>query len=100
MFKNGELPGLRIPVVEDRVTVLVADLRMRIMENSSISSEDRNMPVQDWSREHVAVGAPLPEMPLFLSTDRYIYVPLEPTYLDAFRGVPAFWHEILAETSD
>ena len=49
--------------------------------------------------EHVAVGAPLPEMPLFLSPDRYINVPLEPTYRDALRGVPAFWREILEENS-
>jgi hypothetical protein len=47
--------------------------------------------------EHVAVGSPLPEMPLFLSPDRYINVPLERTYLDAFRGVPAFWQKILEE---
>jgi len=29
--------------------------------------------------EHVAVGAALPEMPLFPRPDRYIYVPLEAT---------------------
>jgi hypothetical protein len=45
--------------------------------------------------EHVAVGASLPEMPLFLSPDRYINVPLEATYQEAYRGVPAFWREVL-----
>lgn len=45
--------------------------------------------------EHVAVGAVLPEMPLFLRPDRYVNVPLEPTYQAAYRGVPAFWREIL-----
>jgi hypothetical protein len=45
--------------------------------------------------EHLAVGAPLPEMPLFLNPDRYINVPLEPTYLAAYRGMPAFWRDVL-----
>jgi hypothetical protein len=45
--------------------------------------------------EHVAVGDSLPEMPLFLRPDRYIYVPLEPTYNAAYRGMPAFWREVL-----
>ena len=38
--------------------------------------------------EHLAVGSALAEMPLFLSPDRYINVPLEATYLAAFRGLP------------
>jgi Protein of unknown function (DUF4058) len=45
--------------------------------------------------EHVAVGAPLPEMPLFLHPDRYISVPLGPTYQAAYDGMPAFWREVL-----
>lgn len=45
--------------------------------------------------EHLAAGALLPEMPLFLNPDRYIRVPLEPTYLEAYRGMPAFWREVL-----
>ncbi len=45
--------------------------------------------------EHVAVGAPLPEMPLYLRPDRYVNVPLEPTYLAAFQGMPAFWRDVL-----
>lgn len=45
--------------------------------------------------EHVGVGAALPDMPLFLRPDRYIYVPLEPTYQAAYRGMPAFWREVL-----
>jgi hypothetical protein len=45
--------------------------------------------------EHVAVGAGLPEMPLFLRPDRYVNVPLEPTYQAAYRGLPAFWREVL-----
>jgi hypothetical protein len=45
--------------------------------------------------EHLPVGAPLPEMPLFLRPDRYINVPLEPTYQAAYAGMPAFWRAIL-----
>ncbi len=40
--------------------------------------------------EHLAVGAPLADMPLFLRPDRYVYLPLEPTYQTAYRGMPAF----------
>ena len=45
--------------------------------------------------EHFAVGSPLPEMPLFLRPDRYVNVPLEPTYQAAYRGTPAVWREVL-----
>lgn len=45
--------------------------------------------------DHLAVGSSLVEMPLFLNPDRYIYVPLEATYLAAYRGLPGFWREIL-----
>jgi hypothetical protein len=45
--------------------------------------------------EHLAVAAPLPEMPLFLTPDRYINVPLEATYLAAYRGLPAFYRNVL-----
>jgi hypothetical protein len=45
--------------------------------------------------EHLAVGAALPEMPLFLRPDRYVKVPLEATYESAYEGVPAFWRDVL-----
>jgi hypothetical protein len=45
--------------------------------------------------EHVAVGAVLPEMPLFLRPDRYVNVPLEATYQAAYRGMPVFWRDVL-----
>lgn len=34
-------------------------------------------------------------MPLFLCPDRSVNVPLEATYQAAYRGVPAFWREVL-----
>src|SRR5206468_12737594 len=45
--------------------------------------------------EHVAVGAPLPEMPLFLRPDRYVNAPLELTYQAAYAGMPSFWRGVL-----
>ena len=48
-------------------------------------------PQVDIDIEHFAVGSPLPEMPLFLRPDRYVNVPLEPTYQAAYRGTPAVW---------
>lgn len=45
--------------------------------------------------EHIAVGAALPDMPLFLRPDRYIQVPLESTYQAAYHGMPAFWRDVL-----
>jgi hypothetical protein len=34
-------------------------------------------------------------MPLFLLPDRYVNAPLEATYQEAYRGMPAFWRNIL-----
>jgi hypothetical protein len=45
--------------------------------------------------QHLAVGDALPEMPLFLRPDRYVDVPLEPTYLAAYRAMPGFWRDVL-----
>ncbi|MFM9964805.1 MAG: hypothetical protein ACKV2Q_26660 [Planctomycetaceae bacterium] len=45
--------------------------------------------------EPIAVGQDLPEMPLFLSLDRYINVPLEPTYRCAYEGVPERWRRVI-----
>jgi hypothetical protein len=49
--------------------------------------------------EHPAVGASLPEMPLFLRPDRYINVPLEATYQEAYRSLPEFWRDVLEQCS-
>jgi hypothetical protein len=46
---------------------------------------------------HPSVAAPLPAMPLFLRPDRYVTVPLEATYLEAYRSLPAFWRNVLEE---
>ena len=41
--------------------------------------------------EPISVGYTLPDMPLFLTPDHYIYVPLEQTYMATWRGVPQRW---------
>jgi hypothetical protein len=46
--------------------------------------------------ELIAVGDPLPEMPLFLTPEVYVPVPLEITYQAAFNGMPAYWRGTLA----
>lgn len=46
--------------------------------------------------EPLAVGTPLPAMPLFLAPGWYINVPLEETYQQAWRGVPERWRRVIA----
>jgi Protein of unknown function (DUF4058) len=43
----------------------------------------------------LAVGHELIDMPLFLSRERYVNVPLEATYRGAFGAMPDFWRETL-----
>lgn len=45
--------------------------------------------------EPTAVGLALPEMPVFLTLDVYVPLPLEPTYQAAWDAVPAFWRDRL-----
>jgi hypothetical protein len=52
-------------------------------------------PVIEIYSEELAVGAVLPETPLFLSPERYVSLPLESTYLSAYQGMPAFWRDVL-----
>lgn len=52
-------------------------------------------PVKRAYVEPTAVGRELIDMPLFLTPDVYINVPLEATYQAAYRGVPRRWREVL-----
>ena len=45
--------------------------------------------------EPVAVGMTLPDMPLFLTEDRYVNVPLEQTYQEAYASVPERWRRVI-----
>jgi hypothetical protein len=46
----------------------------------------------------VSVGRPLIDMPLFLTPQRYVNVPLEPTYGAAYQGMPEFWRTVIEQT--
>jgi hypothetical protein len=45
--------------------------------------------------EPTAVGAALPEMPLFLTPEVYVPLPLEATYQSAWEAVPSYWQTVL-----
>jgi len=45
--------------------------------------------------EPVAVGGPLPEMPLFLRPGRHVLVPTEATYRSAWEAVPLRWRRVI-----
>lgn len=45
--------------------------------------------------EHFAVGEPIPTMPLFLTSENYVRVPLEAAYLAAWEDVPSRYREAL-----
>jgi len=49
--------------------------------------------------EPVALHAPLPAMPIFLTPDDYVMAPLEATYQSAWEAVPAFWQNVLTARS-
>jgi len=65
-----------------------------LAESLSLASYAAGPPVTAYV-EHAAVGGSLPEIPLFLHSDRYVLVPLEATYQAAYRGVPAFGRDVL-----
>ena len=46
--------------------------------------------------EPVALGLPLPDLPLFLTPDFHLPLPLEATYQAAWAEVPARWQRVLA----
>lgn len=50
--------------------------------------------------EIVGRNQPLPEMPLFLSEDHYVNVPLEATYLRAWDELPEPWREIVCSSEN
>jgi hypothetical protein len=45
--------------------------------------------------EPTSVGKVLIPMPLFLNPGHYVNIPLEPTYLAAYEGVPKRWKRVI-----
>jgi hypothetical protein len=52
-------------------------------------------PIPEAFIQPAAVGDPLPEMPLFLTPEDYVPVPLDATYQSAWEAVPSFWRDVL-----
>src|SRR5207244_9014977 len=48
---------------------------------------------------YFAVGEPVPQMPLFLTRENYVRVPLETTYRAAWEDVPSQYQEVLRAAS-
>jgi hypothetical protein len=48
---------------------------------------------------HFAVGEAIPQMPLFLTGENYVYVPLDAAYMAAWEDVPPQYQEVLLGTS-
>jgi len=44
---------------------------------------------------HFAVGEAIPQMPLFLTRENYVHVPLEATYMAAWEDVPIQYQKVL-----
>jgi hypothetical protein len=53
-------------------------------------------PIPEAFIEPTSVGSVLPEMPLFLTPEVYVPLPLEPTYRSAWEDVPSYWRDILS----
>jgi hypothetical protein len=78
-----------------------------LVDNDFVLPADRRLTLAAYSAgpypeaflEFVAVGSKLTDMPLFLSADIYIPVPLETTYQSAFEGMPEFWRNVLNNPS-
>ena len=45
--------------------------------------------------EPIAVGDPLPDMPLFLRPGHYVNIPLEATYQSTWRVFPQRWKDVI-----
>jgi hypothetical protein len=52
-------------------------------------------PIPEAFVEPTFVGATLTEMPLFLTPEVYVSLPLEATYQSAWEAVPTYWRDVL-----
>jgi Protein of unknown function (DUF4058) len=56
-------------------------------------------PVVEAFVAHFAIGEPIPQMPLFLTRENYVRVPLEVTYMAAWEDVPPQYQGVLRASS-
>jgi hypothetical protein len=121
---NKEKPGAVDQFVEKAAGALDQDLHLQVIDLFPPGPFDRNgMHGVLWSRlggryeqpadkpltlaayaaagavtcyvEPTAVGTKLIDMPLFLTPERYVNVPLEKTYLAAYEGLPQRWKRVI-----
>lgn len=52
-------------------------------------------PAMRYYLDPVAVGDELPDLPVFLTPERYVPLPLEATYQAAWAAMPEFWREVI-----
>jgi hypothetical protein len=74
--------------VEDQPFVLPADKR------GTLVAYECDLTTRAYI-EVIAVGDPLPDMPLFVEPTRFVPVPLEATYQAAFSAMPRRWRTVL-----
>jgi hypothetical protein len=56
-------------------------------------------PTKEAFVEPVAIGQTLPNMPLFLTSQFHVLVPLEKTYQSAWEAVPEYWREAMTRAN-
>ena len=74
------------------------DFRLPHRDSRTICSFLASKPYEAFA-EVFQVGSTLEPMPLFLTDELYVPVPLEATYQSAWDAVPAYWQKVLAESS-
>ena len=90
-------PGPRDPQgVPKAVWDVLTDFELTLPADKQLSAASLvGDPDPDFFLEPMAVGDPVPEMPLFLTPEIYIPVPLDATYQSAWEAVPSFWRAVL-----
>jgi hypothetical protein len=83
-------------VSDDRIVAMI-EIVSPANEPLTLVSYDSSDPVRAFI-ETLAVGDPLPEMPLYLAPEFYIRLPLEAMYQAAWDTVPARWQRVIAPT--
>lgn len=63
--------------------------------NLTLAAYRAERPLPEAFVEPVALGARMPEMPLFLDQDHYVETPLEATYSAAYQRLPKYLRDVL-----
>jgi hypothetical protein len=87
-YDPGSMHGLIWEYIANQAWQALPDLPL------SLAAYCARVPITAYV-EPTSVGRTLPDMPLFLTPDHYIYVPLEATYMAAWRGVPQRWRRMI-----